>query len=189
VTTAIDADAAKACFALPAIAGLSDTYFIRLELKSSSGEVYSINWYWISTHGDELNWKKSNWFTTPQSAFASYSALQSMPKTGLKVTRSTTVKSDSTAHSVTVTNTGKAVAFFVHLRALKGKGGDDVLPLIFSDNYISLAPGESRLIKCTYKTTDAKQVAPYFLTSAWNVDVAKSSGGANEGFETGLPVN
>jgi exo-1,4-beta-D-glucosaminidase len=189
INTAIDADAAKTCFALPEIAGLSGTYFLRLQLSNANGEVRDINWYWLTTKGDELNWKKSNWYTTPQSAYADYSGLQTMPKTSLKMSYKSTTAADSTHHTVTLTNTGKAVAFFVHLRALKGKTGDDILPVIFSDNYISLAPGESRVIKCSYKITDASQATPYFLTSAWNLDAAKSSAGLNAGFESGLPVD
>ena len=62
---------------------------------------------------------------------------------------------------ITVTNTGKAVAFFVHIRALHSKGGDDILPVIFDDNYLLLAPGESRIIRCSYANKDAENnVAP-----------------------------
>ncbi|SDH06322.1 glycoside hydrolase family 2 protein [Mucilaginibacter sp. P25] len=82
-------------------------------------------------------------------------------------------------------NTGIAIAFFVHLRALKEQGGDDILPVIFSDNYISLAPGESRVIKCTYSTKNADDTTPYFPTPAWNLDIAESNGDC--GFEDGLP--
>ncbi|MFS2185400.1 glycoside hydrolase family 2 protein [Mucilaginibacter sp. Mucisp84] len=184
-TADIGADASKRLFALPAITGLTDTYLLRLELSDKNGETKSINWYWLSKKSDELNWKKSNWFTTPQSAYADYSALQSLSKTKLIVTQAGKFEGDSTSHMVTIKNTGSAVAFFVHLRALKGQGGDDILPVIFSDNYISLAPGESRVIKCTYSTKNADGTAPYFLTSAWNLDIAASSGDC--GFEDGLP--
>ena len=102
---------------------------------------------------------------------------------------STIEAKDSTIHTVTLINTGKTVAFFVHLRALKGKDGDDILPLIFSDNYISLAPGEKRMIKCTYATRNAQNIKPYFITSAWNLDVEQSKGGEHAGFENGLPAN
>jgi len=67
------------------------------------------------------------------------------------------------------TNTGKIVAFQLHLRALKGKTGDDILPVIFSDNYFELAPGETRTIHCTYADRDAEGAQPFFLVSAWNI--------------------
>jgi exo-1,4-beta-D-glucosaminidase len=167
---AVDEDGIKQCFVLPQIAGLSDVYFVRLELKNAKGKVESINWYWLSGKKDELNWKKSTWYYTPQSAFTDYSAIANMPKTTLSIS-TTTLKADAgSLHNITLTNTGKSVAFFVHIRALKEKGGDDILPVIFEDNYISLAPGESRTIKCSYLDKDAGKGAPYFLVNGWNVD-------------------
>ncbi|HXB32594.1 MAG TPA: glycoside hydrolase family 2 protein, partial [Puia sp.] len=77
---------------------------------------------------------------------------------------------DSTVHEVTLTNTGHVVAFQVHLRALKGKAGDDILPVIFSDNYLELAPGETRVIACKYADEDAGGARAFFLVSAWNSD-------------------
>jgi exo-1,4-beta-D-glucosaminidase len=56
------------------------------------------------------------------------------------------------------------------LRALKGKAGDDILPVIFSDNYIELAPGESRMITCKYADRDADGMGAFFVVSAWNSD-------------------
>jgi len=183
----IGADASKAVFALPVIAEISPTYFVRLQLTDKAGKVESINWYWLSKTAEVLNWKKSNWYTTPESVYADYTALQGIPKTTIKLSHTEKARTDSTTHTVTITNTGKTVAFFVHLRALKGKTGDDILPVIFSDNYVSLAPGETRVLTCTYKNKDA-QASPYFLTSAWNLDAAKSKGDQEAGFEEGLPV-
>jgi exo-1,4-beta-D-glucosaminidase len=187
-TAAIGADASKAVFALPAIKEISPTYFVRLQLTDQTGKVESINWYWLSKTAEVLNWKKSNWYTTPESVYADYTALQGIPKTMLKLSHKENAGSDSTTHTVTITNTGKTVAFFVHLRALKGKAGDDILPVIFSDNYISLAPGETRVLTCTYKNKDAMNAAPYFQTSAWNLDISKSNGDQRAGFEEGLPA-
>ena len=185
----IEPDASKTVFSLPTITGLSPAYFVRLQLTDSKGTVQSINWYWLSQKAEVLNWKKSNWYTTPESAYTDYTALQQIPKTGLKLNHTEAAGSDSTTHTVTITNTGKSVAFFVHLRALKGKDGDDILPVIFSDNYISLAPGETRVLKCTYSNKDAAGTTPYFLTSAWNLDTAKSTADQQAGFEDGLPVD
>ena len=152
--------------------GLSDTYFLRLQLNDDKGETRSVNWYWLSKQMDELSWKTSNWYTTPESKYADYTALQRLPKTTLRVSRQNMVRGDSTLHVLTLTNTGKAVAFFVHIRVVKGPGGDDILPVIFSDNYILLAPGEVRTIRCGYRSSDAGGAVPYVLVSAWNGDVA-----------------
>ena len=189
VTTDVDKDGVAKCFTIPAIADLSDTYFLRLEITDKGGSVRSINWYWLSKKGDKLDWPKSTWYITPQSGYADYSGLQNLAKTPITMSYSTIVKKDSAVHEVMLTNTGKTVAFFVHLRALKGKDGDDILPVIFSDNYISLAPGERRIIKCTYAAKDAHGIQPYFVTSAWNLDIAQSKGSDHSAFEDGLPAN
>jgi exo-1,4-beta-D-glucosaminidase len=110
-----------------------------------------------------------------------------MGKTALKLSYHTEKGADSTSNAVTITNTGKTVAFQVHLRALKGKDGDDILPLIFSDNYLQLAPGESRVIHVSYANKDTGGAAPYFLATAWNLDLAASKAEKEAGFEEGLP--
>ena len=187
LTTTMNEDAAKVCLALPAIDSLSDTYFLRLELKGANKETQSINWYWLSKKGDTLNWKKSNWYTTPESSYADYSALQDMPKTTLDIHHTGTTIGDSAVHELKLTNTGKAVAFFIHIRALKGKGGEDILPVITGDNYILLAPGETRTIRYSYREKDADGATPYFRVSAWNLDTERSTAGPGTGFEDGLP--
>jgi len=173
VTSNVAGDGIKQCFVLPSISGLSDVYFVRLELKNAAGKVESINWYWLSSKKDELNWKKSTWYYTPQSAFADYSPLSGMFKTTLSVAHTASGDKAMPGHQITIKNTGKTVAFFVHIRALKEKGGEDILPVIFGDNYISLAPGESRTIKCSYEARDAGSGEPYFLVNGWNVDDVK----------------
>jgi exo-1,4-beta-D-glucosaminidase len=183
VAANVAGDGTTTCFTLPQIAGLSDVYFARLELKDAKGKVQSINWYWLSAKKDELNWKKSTWYYTPQSAFADYSALGNMPKAIVSLSHTSAKTKNSASHKITITNTGKTVAFFVHVRALKEKGGEDILPVIFEDNYITLAPGESRTIDCNYENKDAGNGTPYISVSGWNIDAANSKAGDNSGFE------
>src|SRR5271166_792996 len=128
VTTDVGEDGTKACLPIPPLDGLTNVYFLRLELKDAAGEVKSINWYWLSNKKDELNWKKSTWYYSPESSFTDYTGLKTMPATTLSVHHTTSKTESSTTQKITVTNTGKSVAFFVHLRVLKEKGEDDILP-------------------------------------------------------------
>jgi exo-1,4-beta-D-glucosaminidase len=152
-------------------------------LKDAGQQTKSINWYWLSKKPDVLDWAKSKWYMTPQTQYADFSALQSIGKTSLKMLYTSQKKTDSTLHTVIITNTGKTVAFQVHLRALKGKSSDDILPIIFSDNYVELAPGETRAILCSYANKDAKGATAFFVTSAWNLDVMKCKAASNVRFE------
>ena len=47
-------------------------------------------------------------------------------------------------------NPSASVAFQVHLRATKGKDGDDLVPIFWDDNYFSLLPGEEKSVTATY---------------------------------------
>jgi exo-1,4-beta-D-glucosaminidase len=184
VASDVEPDGIKACFSLPAVEGLSDTYFLRLQLSDARGAVKSINWYWLSKKGDILNWSKSTWYMTPESGYADYSALQTLDKTTLAIAAVSAKRADSSVHAITITNTGKTVAFQVHLRALKGRAGDDILPVIFSDNYLELAPGETRVVTCVYADRDAEGAVPFFLASGWNLDAEGGKTTANAGFDT-----
>ncbi len=42
----------------------------------------------------------------------------------------------------------------------KGKGGEEILPVVWQDNYISLLPGEKREITATYRTADLGAAKP-----------------------------
>jgi exo-1,4-beta-D-glucosaminidase len=183
VTTEVAGDGIKQCFTIPQIDGLTDTYFLRLQIKDAGDRVLSENWYWLSTKKDVLDWVKSKWYYTPEASFADFSALQNLPATTITIHHASSKTESNTTHKITITNTGKTVAFFVHLRALKEKGADDILPVIFEDNYLSLAPGESRTIHCQYENKDAGKGTPYFSVSGWNLDTANSKAGENEGFE------
>jgi hypothetical protein len=42
----------------------------------------------------------------------------------------------------------------VHLRVTKGKGGEDLTPIFWSDNYFSLLPGEQKQVSAGYHPSD-----------------------------------
>src|SRR5206468_1563333 len=72
-------DGIARCFTMAAPNGVNDTWFLRLKLTDNRGKVQDINWYWLSTKRDELNWAMSRWYYTPQSNFADFSALEKLP--------------------------------------------------------------------------------------------------------------
>ena len=183
MSTNVGEDSTQTCFEIPAMNNVTDVYFLRLELKDAAQQTKSINWYWLSKKDDELNWNKSQWYYTPQSAFADFSSLHNMPATTIDVSSASIKKENETVHTIIIKNTGKAVAFFVHVRCLQHKDDDDILPVTFSDNYISLAVGESRTIECTYENKYATNATPFISVSGWNIDAAKSKAGKDVGFE------
>jgi exo-1,4-beta-D-glucosaminidase len=155
-------DSSTRVFTLPEIAGLSATWFLSLKLEDPSDDSVSENFYWFSTSPETLQWDKGTWYTTPTKTFADYTALQTLPPVTLKV------GSKSTDHSatVTVTNPSKSLAFAVHLKVKKDTDDEEVLPVLWEDNYFPLLPGQTRQIAATYRPLKAKTVVE---VDGWNV--------------------
>jgi exo-1,4-beta-D-glucosaminidase len=57
----------------------------------------------------------------------------------------------------------------VHLRITKGKGGEDVTPILWEDNYFSLFPGESREIKAKFDAARLGGRLPVLEVDGYNV--------------------
>jgi exo-1,4-beta-D-glucosaminidase len=160
----VGADAVGRVFEIPTIAGLTTTYFVRLALHDSGGRLVSRNFYWLSTEDDELDWQKTEWYYTPTKRHANLTALAQLPETTLSV--SPPVEADGTnAIRVRVANTGRALAFQVHLELIDPATGAEILPVYWDDNYFELLPGEDRTISvATARTT----VRPRVTAEAWN---------------------
>ncbi len=163
------ADSTAKILSLPQIDGLSSTYFVVLRLEDASGKLVGSNFYWLSTKPETLDWEKSTEFVTPTLSYADFTALSQLPKVELNVTSRTERKGTDAITHVTVENPGKDLAFFVRLKVDKGAGGEEVLPVIWEDNYISLLPGEKREISATYRASQLGGAKPVVEVSGWNV--------------------
>jgi len=174
VTVDVPADTSLRAFALPKIDGLSTTYFLRLRLENAKGELLSRNFYWLSTKPDRLDWPHSTWYNSPLESAADFRALSSLPPAEIQ-TR-TRFSSGVFGHieinmaDVTVTNTGSTPAFLVRLKVTRGKGGEEVLPVFWEDNYFELFPGETRQVTATLYSRDLGGAAPELEVTGWNVN-------------------
>jgi len=164
------ADSTAKVFALPESRGLSPVYFIVLRLTDSSGTLVGSNFYWLSTKPETLNWAKSNWWMTPTDSFADYTSLKQLPKIKVNVTSQTERNGANFITHVTVENPTKSLAFFVRLKINKGLHGEEILPVVWQDNYISLLPGEKRELTATYRASELATAKPEVEISGWNVE-------------------
>jgi exo-1,4-beta-D-glucosaminidase len=78
-------------------------------------------------------------------------------------------RGDEDVYHITVTNPGPHLAFFVHLRITKGKGGEEVLPIFWEDNYFTLLPGEKKQVTATYRHENLQGAQPVIEVDGWNV--------------------
>ncbi|WP_019069106.1 glycoside hydrolase family 2 protein [Streptomyces hokutonensis] len=152
------------------VAGLSTTYLVRLTLSDASGKEVSRNVYWLSAEPDTLDWAHTDWYYTPTTSYADLKGLNSMAQVPVSATASTAAGKDGTSTTtVTVRNSGKgrtpSLLTDVHLVDSAGK---PVLPVTWSDNEVSLWPGESKTLTVTYRTSELHGSAPRVRVSGWN---------------------
>jgi exo-1,4-beta-D-glucosaminidase len=170
-SVSVNGDGAKATpLTIPAVSGLPSTYLARLILTDSSGKEIDRNVYWLSTKADVMDWANNDWYFVPTTASADLTGLQSMTRTSVSASGSSTTSGANTISTVTLRNTGggTAPAFFVDAH-LVNSAGKPVLPVQWSDNEVTLWPGDSVTLTATYRTSDLKGSAPSVRVSGWNI--------------------
>lgn len=136
-------------------------YFVKLDLSDSTGKLLSTNFYWQNVAQED------------------FTGLAALPTATLDITATSRTDGPNTLLTVTVKNPTKSIALMTHLqlhhKAVAGHAGSEVqdtrvLPVFYSDNYISLVPGESREITIEAATKDLAG-DPSILVDGYNVDV------------------
>jgi exo-1,4-beta-D-glucosaminidase len=138
----VDAMGTAKVGSLPEFDDAGSVHFIDIRLHTHSGEELANNFYWIPRKLDQLDHENGTWYYTPITEHADLKALRQLPPAELGV--STRREGDSIV--VELDNTGESLAFFTQLR-LCDEDGEDILPVLYSDNYVSLTPGETRRVK------------------------------------------
>ncbi len=141
------------------------------------------NVYWLSTQPDEVNWGAT--IGNPQAAMSQYGdlrQLQSLAAATIRVaarTHQSWERDDGdTETDVTITNTSTkpTAAFFLRADVRRGSrsgvpaaGDNEVVPIAWSDNDVTLWPGESETLRATYSRGQLAGAAPVVSVSGWNV--------------------
>jgi exo-1,4-beta-D-glucosaminidase len=128
----------------------SDIAFLSLKLQRGEDVLVARNSYCLTEKNDVYDYAKSNWYTTPITQVADYKSLNSMPAATVQINM------QHSAGSVVLTakNTSDKIAFFNEF-VLEGADGHAVSYSKWSDNYVTLLPGESRILKCSYPSEDS----------------------------------
>ena len=106
-------------------------HFIVLKLTDNDGNTISDNFYWRNGR-EELDYK----------------ALNSLPQANISVTATPVANGKGV---LKLKNESNTVAFANRLRLLDAETGDRILPVIMSDNYITMLPGAEREITIDYR--------------------------------------
>jgi exo-1,4-beta-D-glucosaminidase len=167
MTFDVGPDGTARLFLVPEVQHLSTTYFLDLRMEDSDGKPVSANFYWLSTKPDVIDWTRREHRRTAAKSFADYTGLSELPPAQLQVSGRAEKKGKERVAHLTVENPTKQLAFFVRLRLKKGVDGEEILPILLQDSYISLLPGERKEITATYDAWG--ETPPAVEVEGWNV--------------------
>jgi exo-1,4-beta-D-glucosaminidase len=163
-------------------AGTSRTYFVELTLTRKDGSTLSRNVYWLSTKPDAVDWSKTvgqgSGAVFQPAGYADLTGLRSLPPATVKASASTRHTGSDAVTTVTLRNTGTGSAPVVFARADvrrgtpdgRAAGGDNqVLPISWSDNYVTLWPGQSQTLTARYRASDLRGASPVVSLTGRNL--------------------
>jgi len=134
---------------------LSDAYFIKLDLKDANGKSLSDNFYWQSRRmGD-------------------YRALQGMPTVTATGTVSVKREKETCKLLIHLQNSTNSVALMLRVKLVDSSSGQLVAPLFYSDNYVSLTPGESKNVTVEFDAGKIHGHEASVRIEGWNVAPAE----------------
>lgn len=141
--------------------------FLFLELKDEKNKLLVDNVYALSSKPDEYIWNKTSWVHTPLKSYANFKQLSNLKQVKPEVQVDKKEKGQDYIYTIKIKNPSKEILFFTHLK-LKDKEGNMLQPVFWSDNYISLMPGQEK----TLKTEVAKKIVlkknPQIEIKGWN---------------------
>jgi glycosyl hydrolase family 2/Ig-like domain-containing protein len=143
---------------LTIFARISPLYFVKLELTDGNDNLLSRNFYWQHVAQDQ------------------FAGLQDLPVVRLDAEATSKTDGDNTVITMTLHNNTSHIALMAHLQLHQKASGKRVLPVFYSDNYISLVGGESATLTITCATKDLGGEAPLVEVDGFNIDVAPVDG-------------
>jgi hypothetical protein len=143
-------DSTVTCFKLEFPKSLSAVHFIKLTLKEGD-ETISENFYWRGLED------------------GNYQALRDLPVVKIESRTKVEKSGDNWMLTTTLNNTSKQPALMVRIKVVGKKSGERILPVFYSDNYLSLMPGEKMIIIAKLKDEDTRGEKPAIEISGFNL--------------------
>jgi hypothetical protein len=130
-----------------------------LELHDAQGKLLSSNFYWRGQpeHPDDLT------------------DLNKLPMVTLEAQVDRKDADGKRLLTVTLHNPTANLAVMAHLQLRRQHSGERVLPVYYSDNYVSLVPQETRTITIEAALSDFNGEDALVVFDGWNVTVAPAS--------------
>jgi exo-1,4-beta-D-glucosaminidase len=122
----------------------SRVFFVRCELLDNTGNVVAENVYWQSQRRDDVGDPTNDLaFDLKQVSWADMTPLNYMAKVPLDVSAQHTSAAGENGVIMRLHNATRRIAFFERAEILPTPDGDELLPIQYDDNYVTVFPGET----------------------------------------------
>lgn len=128
-----EASQVKDIFAVPVTSEVSGVYFLKLSLWNGQKTELTRNIYWLTT--------------TPKD----YRTLHELPKSSPDI-KTTFTKDGNTYTGKTVFTADAHISFFNRIKLFDKQTGKRILPVHYSDNYITLMPGDQQTVTFSFQS-------------------------------------
>jgi len=138
---------------------LTATHFLKLELEDAQGKGLSSNFYWRGEPGypDVL------------------SDLDKMPAVPIEFQVARSDANGKRVLTLTLHNPTTHIALMAHLQLRRQHSGERVLPVFYSDNYVSLTANEFKTITIEADLSAFRGDDPQVTVDGWNVTVVPTN--------------
>jgi exo-1,4-beta-D-glucosaminidase len=141
---AVASGGAVQALTLPREARDSRVFFVRCQLFDKAGAVVSENVYWQSQQPDDLGDPgNDSAFELKQASWADMTPLNYMTPVPLDVTALRAPDPGDNRITIRLHNPSQQVAFFERAELTSTPDSDEILPIEYSDNYVTVFPGET----------------------------------------------
>jgi exo-1,4-beta-D-glucosaminidase len=129
---------------LPKYPESTPVFFVRCQLFDKSGKLVVDNTYWKSQKDDDVGPQKNDYYTSlQQEKWSDMTALNAMPVVKLEIEAQQKKVGEESHVTIRLHNPSTQIAFFERATISKEKDGNEILPIEYDDNYVSVFPGET----------------------------------------------
>jgi exo-1,4-beta-D-glucosaminidase len=116
--------------------------FVYLEM--SRGDETVTNFYCVAKGGNSYDWDNADWWGIPLTGYADLSFVSALPAVQLDMQ----VQKTADGYTVTLENKSETISYQNILKAV-GADGNLVPDALWSENFLTLLPGQRRTVRCT----------------------------------------
>src|SRR5450759_3224992 len=129
---------------LPRYPESSPVFFVRCQLFDEAGKPVVDNTYWKSQKDDDLGQRTNDiYMTLKQEKWADMTALNTMPSVNVGIEAQQKKIGEESHVTIRLHNPSKHIVFFERATISTAKEGNEILPIEYNDNYVTVFPEET----------------------------------------------